>query len=412
MASIVDSEASFVTRAKAIGFPDNLIQKLLDAGINSAAKLAFSCNYTPQSGDDKPLEDMITAANGGVAITLGQMSCLRRMFFEAHTLVMADLKTQVEKTDDQMPRKIPAPERNARYESQQKRLVGISLSGELEPAHSLIDAVLQQAEDQSVKYLPPHKCPKREAELQAVKHDVPLTLDTSAGRVVLGKQIKEVACDTSTELKTMWALQRRGLAYDQADLIRWVTHEEWLKELFSHLTRPAPPGFSSPNLQQLLRADRELFVKMGEVTRSGITVRPTGVLPLDEAMRTLMFSAPVQFHLLPLPTAAGGGKPNIQNTGGDQVLKRPLAGGDDTKSKFPKKGGGKGKRGFVTGKGIPAMPNELKGMWFKTKEGQRICFAYNMKSGCSSADGSCHKGEHVCCKPHCGRNHSLQNHRD
>jgi hypothetical protein len=69
------------------------------------------------------------------------------MFFEAHALVMADLKTQVEKTDDQMPRKVPAPERNARYEAQQRRLNGVSLSGELEPSHSLIDSVLQQAED-------------------------------------------------------------------------------------------------------------------------------------------------------------------------------------------------------------------------------------------------------------------------
>jgi hypothetical protein len=417
MASIVDSEASFLARSKAIGFPQELIQKLVDAGINSAAKLAFSCNYNPQSNDDKPLEDMITAANGGNPITLGQMACLRRMFFEAHTLVMADLKTQVEKTDDQAPRKIPAPERNARYEAQQRRLLGVALSGELEPAHSLIDAVLQQAEDQAVKYLPPHKCPKREAELQAVKHDAPLTLDTSAGRVVLGKQIKEVVCDTSTELKTLWALQRRGLAYDQADLIRWDTHEAWLKELFSHLTRPAPPGFSSPSLQQLLRADRELFVKMGEQTRGGITARPTGVLPLDEAMKTLMFAAQVQFHLLPLP----GSFPKqqfIQQSSSSQEFqhsnkRQSSFGSEEQPAKRPSpKGSGKSRGGkFVKGRGIPAMPNELKGMWFKTKEGKRICFAFNMQSGCSF-QGNCPKGEHVCCKPFCGKNHSMKDHRD
>ena len=406
-----------MSRAKAIGFPDNLVRKLLDAGINSAAKLAFSCNYNPQSNDDKPLEDMITAANGG-PITLGEMSCLRRMFFEAHTLVMADLKTQVEKTDDQMPRKVPAPERNARYQAQQTRLTGVSLSGELEPAHSLIDSVLQQAEDQTVKYLPPHKCPKRESELQAVKHDAPLTLDTSAGRVVLGKQLKEVVCDTSTELKIMWALQRRGLAYDQADLIRWETHESWLREMFSHLTRSAPPGFSAPSLQQLLRADRELFVKMGESTREGITVRATGTLPLDDAMKTLMHSASVQFHFLPLPSGGGFQRGQQQvvsdQTGADSqaVGRRPGSSGDDGQlRKRPRKGDGKGKKGFVTGKGIPAMPNELKGMWFKTADGKRICFAYNMRSGCTNPDNNCSKGAHVCCKPRCGKNHSLKDHR-
>jgi hypothetical protein len=217
----------------------------------------------------------------------------------------------------------------------------------------------------------------------------------------------------------MWALQRRGLAYDQADLIRWETHEAWLREMFSHLTRSAPPGFMSPSLQQVLRADRELFVKMGEASRGGITACASGVLPLDEAMKVLMNSASVQFHFLPLPSGGGvsrgqqqvfsdqTGAENSQFTG-----RRSSSGDDDGKfRKRPRKGDGKGKKGFVGGKGIPAMPNELKGMWFKTGDGKRICFAYNMRSGCSNPDNNCPKGVHVCCKPRCGKNHSLKDHR-
>jgi hypothetical protein len=325
-------------------------------------------------------------------------------------MVLADLKSQVEKTDDQGPRKVPAPERAARYEAQQKRLPGLDLSGELEPAHVLIDAVMQQAEDQQLKYLPPHKCPKRESELQAVKNEAPVMIDTSAGKFLMGKQVKEVACDTATELKTLWAFQRRGLAYDQADLIRWATHDAWLKELFSHLTRPAPPGFTSPSLQQLIRADRELFTKMAEMTRTGITARADGTLPLDKAMKDLMFSAVVQFNLLPLPSSAAR---QVSQTSTEQYNKRPASSSSNEPSKKfkggkPSKGGGKGK-----GKSsVPAMPAELRGMYYKTKDGKSICFAFNMPSGCQNADGSCPKGLHVCCKPGCQKSHSLREHRD
>ena len=411
MATLVDSEASFVSRAAAIGIDEELVQKLLAAGINSSAKLAFSCNYNPQATDEQPLIDMVTNANGGTAVTLGQMACVRRLFFEAHTMVLADLKSQVEKTDDQGPRKVPAPERAARYEAQQKRLPGLDLSGELEPAHALIDAVMQQAEDQQLKYLPPHKCPKRESELQAVKSDTPVMIDTSAGKFLVGKQVKEVPCDTTTELKTLWAFQRRGLAYDQADLIRWATHDSWLKELFSHLTRPAPPGFNAPTLNQLIRADRELFTKMAELTRTGITARPDGTLPLDKAMKDLMFSAVVQFHLLPLPGSAS--KQVQQTSSTEQYNKRGAPSSTSEPSKRFKggkssKGGGKGK----SRNAAPAMPAELRGMYYKTKDGKSICFAYNMPSGCSNSDGHCPKGMHVCCKPGCQKPHPMKEHRD
>lgn len=62
----------------------------------------------------------------------------------------------------------------------------------------------------------------------------------------------------------------------------------------------------------------------------------------------------------------------------------------------------------------PAVPQELRGKWHKTPTGDRICFAFNCKSGCSDAivkpGERCAKGFHVCAKPRCQKAHSLEQH--
>ena len=80
------------------------------------------------------------------------------------------------------------------------------------------------------------------------------------------------------------------------------------------------------------------------------------------------------------------------------------------------KGGGKS-GGKSTAKNAPKskvrMPSELIGMSSTTPKGDHICFAYNLKSGCSSKkkDGEqCDRGWHVCMVPGCGASHSVPNH--
>ena len=409
MSSIIDSQATFCARARSVGVDPSVLNNFLNAGINTFAKYAFSCQYNPSMSDDAPLVEFITKANNDVAVSLGQMACLRRLFFEGHTLMVADMKSQVERTDESAPRKLPQPERASRSAAQQAKLTGLTLVGELEPAHSLIDAVMAQAEEGQLRYLPPHKCAKREAEVAALKSDNPVLVDTSLGKMVMAKQTSTPTVDTTTELKVLWAFQRRGLAYDQAELIKWETHEKWLRELFSHLARSPPAGFTGPNLHSLLRADRELFMKMAEHCRQGISIRPDGVMPLDQAMETLMFSAQVSFHLFPLPGSSSNKRDadQIANDVPRIEKRKPDASYDQQNKKVRSdKGFGKGSRTRA-----PTMPEQLKGMHYKTKKNERICFAFNLPGGCTGANagGKCSKGLHVCCKPHCHKNHSLQN---
>ena len=56
-----------------------------------------------------------------------QMAVLRRLFFESHTLALADVRMRVESSPDPtaVSRRLPAAERLARQEAQQKRLGGV-----------------------------------------------------------------------------------------------------------------------------------------------------------------------------------------------------------------------------------------------------------------------------------------------
>ena len=41
-----------------------------------------------------------------------------------------------------------------------------------------------------------------------------------------------IAVDTSTDLQLQWALQRRGLAFDQCALMSHNEHEVWVQQLW------------------------------------------------------------------------------------------------------------------------------------------------------------------------------------
>eukprot|EP00972_Heterocapsa_arctica_P007733 1127020-Heterocapsa_arctica.AAC.1 len=59
------------------------------------------------------------------------------------------------------------------------------------------------------------------------------------------------------------------------------------------------------------------------------------------------------------------------------------------------------------------MPRELAGMLGSVPGGgPRICWEFNLAKGCGNAPPGteeCPRGAHVCCRPGCGGQHSLQN---
>ncbi len=103
--------------------------------------LAFAVGSPQAPPSDADLTAFAQTVYGAVP-TIGQLANLKRLYFEATTLVIASLKQSVanETADQQVTlKKLPIAEKRARAETQAGRLAGLNLVGELEPSHHLVD---------------------------------------------------------------------------------------------------------------------------------------------------------------------------------------------------------------------------------------------------------------------------------
>ena len=135
--SIVDSEAVFRSRGLLIGVTEDVLNMFKDSGISSMGKLAFASAYVPGAAEDAPFTELVKQALKRDP-TLGELAALRRLFSESYAATAAEMKSIVEQTDETPARRL-AP---AEFETQQKRLTGIKISGLLEPGDSLVDAAV------------------------------------------------------------------------------------------------------------------------------------------------------------------------------------------------------------------------------------------------------------------------------
>ena len=243
--------------------------------------------------------------------------------------------------------------------------------------------------------------------------------------------------NVSTDLFLQNALQRRGLALDMTDLCAFATHETLVRLLIGEYLRPPPTGYARVSLEQLHRADREIWRILAVRCRSGVRRRGDGVRPIEEAIPAVLADPGVRLLLMPLTekaarNAAGSGDKRARSpssardepagkkkrlTRGQRRAKakeRAQAGGQ--RGQAPPALGGKAAKGKGKGAGKreSPMPPGLEGKCHRTAAGDPICFNYNLPSGCQhsvAAGGRCPRGFHVCAEPGCGAAHPLTGHR-
>ena len=210
---MLDSEAVFVSRSEEIGLNAAEIAAMKTLNIATFGKFAFSANYSPGQLDETPLLVLMAKVCGTVPNPAPEdrAPLIRRLFFESYTLSAADLRSRLEKREDDQPRKLAQAERAARYAAQVGRLTGLDLVGELEPSHALVDMILQMLEDNQLKYVPWHSCTKRDQELMGIKQD-PLWKPDSQGIIREIRVQQDLKADTSSDLRLRYALMRRSLA--------------------------------------------------------------------------------------------------------------------------------------------------------------------------------------------------------
>lgn len=392
--TLVDSTAAFAAHIEAVD-PGGTLKALLDGqGLKTFSQLAFAAG-TPQSPlTEDNFKAFATELNGGEDLSIANLAKLKRLHFESQTLVVAHLKSQVTVDPSEGVRKLPAAEKEARLQEQKGRLVGLQIRGETQPSYSLVDLVANIAETNNIVWLPPSKCTKRDAEIQMTLKEKPQTVTVENHTLKLAAQPSELKADIGNELQFQWAMQRRGFAYDQCRLINHETHERWLQHLLQHLTRDVPVGFAKVGIEQLLRADKEIFTLMAQEIVGSLKPQAGGVLPMDDKLKTLMFDPRITQHLLPLPK----GQSKVVEVASSSADKA-----DDPVRKGPKPK----KKAKASPAAKAKCPEELKSFDQFDKNGTPICWSFNL-GGCKEPvnNGRCKKGAHVCMKCH-RSNHGL-----
>ena len=172
--------------------------------------------------------------------------------------------------------------------------------------------------------------------------------------------VNKIEADLGSDLLLRYALTRRGLALDQANLLRFRLHDSWVERLMEVRHTAPPPGYSPVTHQQILSADRKLFVKVAEATREGVQLQATG-RPIDLIWDNMCNHPDVAHLLQPLPSPAPS---------------RP----DNPYRPHPYGGGGKGKTKGGKGNGLNCLPQALRDHGTAvTTQGHALCFGYSLK---------------------------------
>ena len=389
--SSTDSKAVFFNRCKAVGLDDAEIRVMEGAGFTTYANFAFSSSFQPGAVDETPFEQ------GVLVKVLGDKDhakapALRRLFYESYTLVAAELKKRVDRTEDDKPKVMPLQERASRWSTLKARLVGMTFTEETEPSFALIDLFAQQVDDGQIRYIEWSACAKRSQEVDCAKraNDLKVWSPDANGVVRQSTAVTATTISLSSDLKWRMALTRRGLAAEMAKWCRFETHERIVDLLQQAWLEPPLPGFMSISFEQLARVDRAIFKRLAEECRTGIDLDvTTGDTEIDYKLGAILVEPNIRCLLLPLQ---GHSSKRSVDTNSESSTTKFQKGDGKRDFKGDGKGRGRGRKGDPKGKGRGQKRTKWKS---RDASGAMVCFPYNNVSGCSR-DGCTMK--HICAK--------------
>ena len=177
MAAAIDSAPFFRARALSIGIPEADIQSLVTNRLGTYGAFAFLVPYNSAVTDLTQLKTVLGTVLGAEPSDL-LMPMWRRLQFDAHTHLLADARARTDRGEGEAPRRIPMPEKAARLEEQKKRLSHLTITPEIEPSHSLIDAISQMMEDGILRHISVDMCTSRKQEMANIKKEPAVRIDT------------------------------------------------------------------------------------------------------------------------------------------------------------------------------------------------------------------------------------------
>lgn len=394
--ALVDSEAAFRKRLTEVLSDVGARNAVIAGGLQTFSALAFAVGtpQTPPSDDDfRVFADALLPAGYG----MGSYSGLRRLHFEATTLVVAQLKAKVTGEPEEGKHKLPVVEKQARLADQKTRLVGIDIKGEMQPSFALVDAVHNMIDTNTVTWIAPSKCTSRDQEVQQGAKNLPSVVHLEQHTLKLAAPDPVVEADCSSAIQLQWCFQRRALALDQARLSSWATQSKWITQMLTIINTPPPPGHAKVSMEQVIKADKQLWTVISQ--EFDTAVEPGAVnaaMTFDALIDRLRFDPRVTMHMLPLPSFAK----NSQSSASDVAASRSQAKAKAKASTAVKKSTKVGR------KAARSKPEALAGMDTVTADGEPICWGNNLEGGCKAPllpghkIPRCAKGLHICAYCH------------
>lgn len=392
----LDSKAAFQLRAEEVGISAADVTRLEAGGIASFSHFAFCCSYQPGGSNEEDLFDHLEQVLGGRPTGVAAAN-FRRLFFECHALALKDLQSRLERSDTAEVKILPLAEKVQRLQLLKEKFPGVMLSSTLEPSHSLIDKVVHQFEENCVKLIELTACTSREQEIRSDKTTPQITFDHS-GNIKVTKQSQVTECSIQGDIRLRAAFTRRSLAYELAGVASFEVMEGWSQLLFDRVCQEPPSGYKHVSIEQVMVADRKLWVKVSEETRSRVTGLTNGRKNVDLAIEKFAHNPEVQFHMLPLPLGQSS------NASSSNQRFQPYAapkGQPPAKGKGGFKSDGKG----APGKGKIQIPNGCTNKYGENNN-KPICMKYNVGACRANIKPGkrCMHGYHVCWKVGCHRN--------
>ena len=397
---------NFFTRVMELNLTE-CIPTLKAKNFTTYATFAFGSDYTPQQADAAVLTRQLLEPVAGENTSLIPM--LRMLWWESWGVATADMKRAAEGSEGDAPRKLSAAEIETRRKLVTNRLVGMTITPELDVSDTLITMCVAMYDNNRLRYIPWEVCTTRNLEMVGQKKDETFTRDPATGFLKISDTTPTTRADLATDLKVDLALRRRGLALEMADAMSWESHEKLREELMSALARRQPPGYGQISISQIRKADEEAFAIMSKHTCTGIK-KVDGNRPMDSSIDVIMAHRDFNLALQPLP---GRGQPDRHE---DDHVRKPKKHKNSTAPQHAQHAQqssgskGKGHKGKGNGKGKDKGPGKLpeklrvSGASGFDSDGAPICYSYNL-GACTAAPpgGRCPRGRHVCILTRCSQ---------
>ena len=384
-------------------------------GWDTHADFAF-CTPSPSGNNKQEFEELlakILKADGSQKRLIPKM---RRLYQKSYITVTTVLQEQA--TGNPTERvAMNAVDRSARIDKLRTSMAGLTFEGHTMPSNQLIDKFCTMLVRGTVQYIKWESCTSRTHELTAEPEVKGLRLQ--GDKLLVDSDGPQLTMEVTGELIWEMAMRRRAAAGDIGGLVSFAAQEQWHQELSRKLLQPAPNGYKKISWAQLRAADVALWSWCAHKCERGTKAPTDGAKTAFETAWMSGMQAPEVLQILcPLPATSTSASSSSQPAQSNQVKdlqnrikqleqsnKRQKQHGGyqqpyvaQQQLAISDKGNGKGRKGKKGKDREPARPKAFGNLPSKMPDGTRLCFGFNLPSGCplGNPGGQCPKGKHVC----------------